>query len=405
MVFWWDTISIPNEAKARSLALANMHDNYAKARWTIVHDLFLLNQEWTDGESACLALILSPWFTRGWTSLELVMSHKVKVLFKGSDPTTADMRDLDEHILANDPGTSSRTHWLASSLIRRIRQLRDSKSDLSDILAILRPRVTSWIRDRPIIASLLAEVPDPDFSLSEGEITQRLVAHIGTIRNSFLLHGHPTMTDAGRFSWCPADLDDVPINIQDGALFNKNHVYAPGYNFDHKDRPSSDDSKVSVHLDGSIRIRWFARPVNLTDIKTHRIRPYGSNLSVVLKTETALLDWKNCLILYKDLEVAKAALLVMTIGIVMESEGDAPRAIDCRYVGAVHDHRREFRDLLDSNSSSAKANREVDYQDHGDFTDRLGTPTYCCWFRLGKDAGKRAINASDAVNEYLAYWQ
>ena len=38
---WWDTVCIPQDKAARSIALNNMHHNYTAAKYTMVHDLYL----------------------------------------------------------------------------------------------------------------------------------------------------------------------------------------------------------------------------------------------------------------------------------------------------------------------------------------------------------------------------
>ncbi|KAI9695103.1 MAG: hypothetical protein M1820_008928 [Bogoriella megaspora] len=79
---WWDALCIPSEKDARAKALKRMHRNYELAEVTLVHDCFLRSIEWVDGETACLAILMSPWFSRGWTALELAKSRKVKVAFR-----------------------------------------------------------------------------------------------------------------------------------------------------------------------------------------------------------------------------------------------------------------------------------------------------------------------------------
>lgn len=59
-----------------------MHKNYEDAEPTLAHDYFLHNLEWVDAETACLALVVSPWFSRDWIALELAISRNVKVLIK-----------------------------------------------------------------------------------------------------------------------------------------------------------------------------------------------------------------------------------------------------------------------------------------------------------------------------------
>ncbi|KAK8139135.1 hypothetical protein PG984_002515 [Apiospora sp. TS-2023a] len=100
----------------------------------------------------CVAIwwdtFLSRWMTGrnilGWTTLELAMPNTVKVLFKGDDSMAPDIKDLDTDILANCPSTASRTHWLASCMIRRVHKSYR--------------RSTSWLRDRTIITGFLARV-------------------------------------------------------------------------------------------------------------------------------------------------------------------------------------------------------------------------------------------------------
>jgi Heterokaryon incompatibility protein (HET) len=62
---WWDTICIPKEKAARSKAINKIQSNYEDARITLVHDCFLREWEWVDAETACFAIIMSPWFSRG----------------------------------------------------------------------------------------------------------------------------------------------------------------------------------------------------------------------------------------------------------------------------------------------------------------------------------------------------
>lgn len=62
-----------------------MHLNYSNAAATLVHDEYLMEYRWADDGGPCLALVLSPWFTRGWTALELIMLKTVLVLYKGED--------------------------------------------------------------------------------------------------------------------------------------------------------------------------------------------------------------------------------------------------------------------------------------------------------------------------------
>ncbi|KAI3330277.1 hypothetical protein F4824DRAFT_515825 [Ustulina deusta] len=381
---WWDTLCIPVDPNARSTALSKMHALYRHAKFTVVHDIYLAGLEWANPESACLALVLSPWFTRGWTALELAMSGDVKVIFKGSDPTKPDIRDLEVEILARDPSMASHTHWLASSVIRR---LRSPIRSLSDLLAILRPRSTSWVRDRTLIASLLANVPDPDFTRKESEIIQQLIKHIGFVPHATLLHDRPTMTDSGGFSWCPATLDDLPIKVEE---------------------TDDNDDRLTVQHDGSIVGYWCARPVSPTDMKKRRVQPYGSEVSVVAKFETALLDWSNCLLLYQELDSEGPALLVTTLQVSTSEDGDL--VIDCRYVGAALDSRSRKRDIINISKFEGGPDfwrakfkdsgfKEEDSDGDGD-SDRNDFHMFS--IRLGRDGGKKGARAWDLLREAWA---
>ncbi|KXX80207.1 Kinesin light chain [Madurella mycetomatis] len=313
---WWDALSIPLKPEARSKALGQMHRNYANAEYTVVHDRYLLNIPFTDSATACLALVLSPWFTRCWTALELFMSKRVKVLFRGPDRNTPDIKDLDDDILAKHPGTVSRAHWLASSLISRIRHAAIECVD--DILAILRPRSTSWMRDRTVVAALLAQVPWCDMSRSEGEITCDIITHLGAVPHSSLLHGKPTMRETGPFSWCAATLDDMPIDLC----------------ADLDERQARRERIIRVDEKGAVVGKWHVEVVTAKQIRNRMLEPHGEDVSVVVHFYNALLYWENCLVLRERAEdnTEAPALLVAAVQI---DQADGIPLIDCRYVGAV----------------------------------------------------------------------
>lgn len=74
--FWWDTICVPRDRRAKDVMLKNMHLNYKYAAFTLVHEYLCQFPRRQDGTPA-IGLVLSPWFTHGWTALELAMSNKV----------------------------------------------------------------------------------------------------------------------------------------------------------------------------------------------------------------------------------------------------------------------------------------------------------------------------------------
>ncbi|EXJ61884.1 hypothetical protein A1O7_02314, partial [Cladophialophora yegresii CBS 114405] len=89
---------------------------------------------------------MSPWFSQGWTAVELARSRTVKVLFKGERGPL--LKDLDEDILCK-PRTER--HAARRRIIHRLRTQTVTRVD--DLLCILRCRYTSWSKDIAIIAS------------------------------------------------------------------------------------------------------------------------------------------------------------------------------------------------------------------------------------------------------------
>lgn len=114
---WWDTICIPRDKAARNKAIRKIQSNYQDARITLVHDCFLRNWDW-DPETACFSILMSPWFSRGWTALEMANSRKVKVIFKGRYGPL--IKDLDEEILAKD-GEPEGPRKEATTIIKLLR--------------------------------------------------------------------------------------------------------------------------------------------------------------------------------------------------------------------------------------------------------------------------------------------
>jgi hypothetical protein len=333
---WWDTISIPVEPVARRIAINNMHDNYANAAFTVVHDQYLLQFDWADDGSPAIALVFTPWFTRGWTALELAISKNVKVLFKGPNPDTPLIKDLDTEILAQDPSRASRAHWIVSSLIRR---LRKPISNVSDLLTILQPRSTSWPRDRMMIAGLLTNIPDVDYAHSQGKMTRDILKHVGKIRASCLMHGQVTMFDSGGFSWCPSALYDMPPeglgDLEAGALSN---------------------DALTVDSQGTVTGSWYYRTLTRKDAEEGRLLPHSSHPSVDTRIKVALQTYENCLILREDRQSRGPALLVTVVGHEGHPDNMSQFIINCRYVGSVrefyspapgggYDHRYKYGDI------------------------------------------------------------
>jgi ankyrin repeat protein len=223
---WWDTICMPADKAPRAKALNNMHENYAAASVTLLHDCFLRNLAWTDAETACLAIIVSPWFSRGWTALELARSKKVKVLFKGDIDNSPTIKDLDEDILQvpKPPVDDLRSprHRIAASMIQ---YLRDREiTSINQLLKVLGLRHTSWARDMAVISGLLVGAtvsedyhndpfhaspsPGPK-DVYQQSIYQRVLKKMGAIGHENLFHGQPTLFN--NTSWCPANPLSLPL--------------------------------------------------------------------------------------------------------------------------------------------------------------------------------------------------
>lgn len=201
---WWDTICVPGRKSLREKALAKMHVNYEKAEITFVHDCFLRNLPWINAETACIAILMSPWFSRGWTALELARSKKgsVKVAFKGAGRPL--LKDLDDDILAKH-GSSDR-HQLASSLIEKLRG--GHVQEVNDLLIVLGSRHTSWAKDMAVISALLvgANITGAE---PQQDIYQAVLRKIKRLCHAHLFHDSPTISNGS--SWLPISLLKMPL--------------------------------------------------------------------------------------------------------------------------------------------------------------------------------------------------
>ncbi|KAI3318305.1 hypothetical protein HD806DRAFT_526447 [Xylariaceae sp. AK1471] len=242
---WWDAICLPT-GSAKTAAIDTMLLNYENATVTLVHDEALVNLDWSKDGSPAVALVLSSWFTRGWTAAELFASrgHPVKVLFRNPKGTNGLplVKDLDDDILAWEPGAMGTVddvevndewsnyradhlldradmvarhgHFIASDIIRRLRgtvSRGPPMSSLRDLLLNLRARVTSWEKDRYIIPGLMCLRPF-DSTATGPQVTRQLLTHFGTISCSDLFHGQVPVRPFGPWSWCPPSIFDLSVS-------------------------------------------------------------------------------------------------------------------------------------------------------------------------------------------------
>ena len=308
---WWDTVCIPQDKKARSDALNNMHQNYAVAKYTVVHDLYLADIEWKNDGSPCIALVLSPWFTRGWTALELLLSRRVFVLFRKGDGYT--LKDLDKEILAQNRFLDSHAHWIATDAVKRLRRTTNTFVDVGEVLSVLQARFTSWRRDQSIIAGLMCGLTD-HVGLSEQDITKRILSKVGEIRINSLFHGLPTMSDPG-FSWCPHRFVDIPSGGESAVL----DIYADG----------------TVRGDWEI---WYIPSKTYIDGRDI-IWPLSTDMCVQAQVRWALQEPEKCVILTRD-SYDSQGLLVRLKAYNDRSQGDI---LYCKYIGVVNFSPREMR--------------------------------------------------------------
>ncbi|KAI0906492.1 hypothetical protein F4823DRAFT_76030 [Ustulina deusta] len=237
---WWDAISIPTERHAKAVAMDSMLENYENAKVTVVHDQDLLEFEWKDDGSPAVAMVLSSWFTRGWTAAELWASrhHPVKVLFKDPEDSTGRrplLKDLDKDVMAGDlsrwfdPETDGHrcpynnraldptdtlpglAHMIATDILALFRWTEDQKiPDLQALLRMLQTRTTSWARDRTLIASLMCLPRDAIDSTTTGpQMTQKLLANFGSLRTTEIINHRVPMSSDGPWDWAPQSIFDL----------------------------------------------------------------------------------------------------------------------------------------------------------------------------------------------------
>ena len=309
---WWDTVCIPQDKKARSIALNNMHHNYTAAKYTVVHDLYLAGIQWENNESACIALALSPWFTRGWTALELLLSTRVFVLFRQGIGYA--LKDLDNEILAKHPVLDSHAHWIATLSVERLRRVTDDYAlmKIPDILLVLQGRYTSWSRDQSVIAGLMCGLTDHATD-SEQQITKQILRKIGFIDKRCLLHGLPTMSEP-QLSWCPPRFIDLPSAIATIRGETRLFIYPDG---------------TLGTLDGP----WEFFRIPKAHVDTGVIQPFSMNMYVRGQVQRALQKPEEHIILTCRYSFDAQGLLVKLKTGKFHSE-DSP--FYCKYIGAVN---------------------------------------------------------------------
>ncbi|KAL9616375.1 MAG: hypothetical protein Q9160_008749 [Pyrenula sp. 1 TL-2023] len=374
---WWDAISIPTNRDARRTAMNTMLANYENASVTLVHDEELANFEWRDDGSPAVALVLSSWFTRGWTAAELYASrtHPVKVVFKCPRTGRPLLKDLDNDVLAlecqgnvsqsveaSDSTTgenfSSQGHLIASEILRQLRrsngaQSRESSSidgtsmsDLRTLLHIVRSRITSWHRDRMIIPGLMC-LPSIHFDTSahSTQITQELMTQFGRINITDLFHSEVPLARFGPWSWCPPSIFDFG--------------QSPG--------ASLDNNAASCRIENGRLVGNFEAVL----IRKHDVLvPYGSHPATLNHTRAALSNRSECFLLADPSRTDALSLCILAkpVSIIMRG---ASHVISCRWLGCVYLTRK--RSKISSGEQKLRSLREKE-RDHTMF--EFGSDAY-----------------------------
>lgn len=357
---WWDAICIPTDPSQRQKALRRMHQNFAEAKHTLVHDKELASVVWKDDGSPCLALAMSTWFTRGWTALELYASDSVYVLFTDEDGRPI-LKSLHNEILTSLESYVGRnpfahTAWIDVS--RTIRELQAQEfysggaTPISRILGTLGPRYTSWSQDKMLIASLmgnLAEIYETSFpgqqhlkvkgadkvdnsqpGLYQAENTKILLKRCLYIEQGCLLHGKVTISSSGPWSWCPLSLFD---------LTRPKFFERTAFLIDHGD------------FEGCLEGKWLSTSLQAQD--TIHLKPLYTHLTLFARITEAMKDPENHLLLAassRDMPPWRDRYLLVKalIGTVVDSREYARQAYPdgsvsneghlmnkCAYVGTV----------------------------------------------------------------------
>lgn len=340
---WWDTICVPTastdeEKKARSIAISKMHENFANAKHMLIHDEYLLQIDWAEDGSPAVALVLSPWFSRGWTALELSVSRSVKVLYRDPENHSSYvMKDLVKDVHADGP-FERLGHVAASQLIQK---LIGRPSTLMNLITILSTRSTSWNRDRMAIAGLLARVTDLDYNRSRAEATRKILEDYPVFDRSLLHYGQVSIVDQGPFSWCPSNILLSPQEL----LKHWNPAVS--------DLPKQARFCLSRDAHGSVLGHWCCTILNEKTVR--EVEPLATHWNVY----KVLDDVRPEILVILHSEAAYLPdLLVVATGIYRE-EGCA---IDCHYAGCVRTESGYNNNLAVSRQhrSHIKSQRAID---------------------------------------------
>jgi hypothetical protein len=333
---WWDAICIPTEKEARRKALNIMLWNFWKAKEVLIHDNDLLNTAWTSGpdcsQKTAIALVLSTWFTRGWTAAEFYASRMhAQIALKnpnsaGPEPLLKCLSDINNWGPGRDERRALPTlaHLSAMAALARVYAMTTKlklPQSLNDLLKILKYRSTAWEKDRLIIALLMAgyyKGYDVDPSLTGLEITKELMRN-NHIQRDAIFHGEAPISIQGPWSWSPPSifsLGDYSISL------SANDRSLP---------------PLTTDYSGILEGWFFVSPV--LD-QSEFLHTCGSHQAVVAKIHEALRDKTQCLWLRAGGFVPEVAPAILAVPVAVRrtfSQGqDLYKTLSCRYVGCVY---------------------------------------------------------------------
>ena len=325
---WWDVICIPNGKDQRTVAMDSMLDCYERAAVIVVLVEDLVNFEWREDGSPAVAILLSAWFTRGWTAAEFYASrHRpVKFLFKG--PEGPVLKDLDTDILALiGPGQNvflpKYGYFVAADIIQKFRKAFSKTLGLRHLLGLLRGRTTSWAKDRLLIPALMCKPRGFETTATGPRITQLLASHFRLIPVIDLYHKEIPVRRKGSWDWCPPSIFDLASSPD--ALGGEEQT-----------------SLGEISDDGLLRGTFKAYELLPAD----DVIPCASNSAAIVEIDIALSKRWNCLLL-KEPSTTDASTLELTREcntlqqyILARTDGShrsgKQDVIDCKWIGCVY---------------------------------------------------------------------
>ena len=142
-------------------------------------------------------------------------------------------------------------------------------------------------------------------TLSEQEVTKKILLKLGNIDGRCLLHGLPTMSDPP-FSWCPPRFVDIPTG---------------GFS-----------DPIKVLGDGTLVALWEIWCISKIHVEKELIQPLSADLCVQSQVHRALQKPEECVILTYALFYPQGLLVRLKVGR-YDMKGEH---LYCKYIGGVN---------------------------------------------------------------------